>query len=54
MDSMDYRPMVNVTVAESKENGIQGTPTVYVDSTETQTTDFSSALDEAIKAKKES
>ncbi|WGH09050.1 DsbA family protein [Rothia kristinae] len=54
MDSMDYRPMVNVTVEESRQNGIQGTPTNYVDSTETPSTDFASALDEAIKAKKES
>lgn len=33
LDSNKYRPMVNVTVKESQENGISGTPTTYVDST---------------------
>lgn len=52
LDSNTYRPMVNTTVAESQANGITGTPTVFVDGTEAQITDFSSALDTAIKDKK--
>ncbi|MCP3426295.1 DsbA family protein [Rothia sp. AR01] len=51
LDSNKYRPMVNVTVAEAQENGITGTPTVFVDSQSLQQEDFMSFLDEVKEAK---
>ncbi|WP_129662359.1 DsbA family protein [Rothia uropygialis] len=51
LDSNKYRPMVNVTVAESKENGLSGTPTSYVDSTKFTGQSFTDFLNGIKKAK---
>lgn len=50
LDSNDYRPMVDVTVEESKKNGIQGTPTIYLNSKTVEPDSFGDQLDKDIAA----
>lgn len=52
LDENTYRPMVNIMAQESVANGVQGTPTIYVDGKLAEPGDFSKTLNEAIKAKK--
>lgn len=53
LDENTYRPMVNVTAQESLNNGIAGTPTIFIDGSRYEQGDFGKALDDAVKAKKD-
>lgn len=52
MNDGKWRPFVDVVNAESAKNGIQGTPTVFVDGEQYTSNDFSTFLKEKIEAKK--
>lgn len=52
MNDGKWRPFVDVVNAESASNGIQGTPTVFVDGEQYTSNDFSTFLKEKIEAKK--
>ena len=52
MNDGKWRPFVDVVNAESAKNGIQGTPTVFVDGDQYTSNDFSTFLKEKIEAKK--
>ncbi len=51
LDNNKYRPMVNVLVAESKKNDVQGTPTTYVDGRKFTGQSFPDFLNGIIKDK---
>lgn len=51
LDNNKYRPLVNVTVKESQQNGVTGTPTVYADSKKYGNGSFSDFLSGVIKDK---
>ena len=52
MNEDKWRPFVDVVNAESASNGIQGTPTVFVDGDQYTSNDFSAFLKSKIEAKK--
>ena len=52
MNEDKWRPLVDVVNAESASNGIQGTPTVFVDGDQYTSNDFSAFLKSKIEAKK--
>ena len=52
MNEDKWRPLVDVVNAESASNGIQGTPTVFVDGDQYTSNDFSAFLRQKIEAKK--
>ena len=52
MNEDKWRPLVDVVNAESASNGIQGTPTVFVDGDQYTSNDFSTFLKNKIEAKK--
>ena len=52
MNDGKWRPLVDVVNAESASNGIQGTPTVFVDGDQYTSNDFSAFLKSKIEAKK--
>ena len=52
MNDGKWRPLVDVVNAESAKNGIQGTPTVFVDGDQYTSNDFSTFLKQKIEAKK--
>ena len=52
MNEDKWRPLVDVVNAESASNGIQGTPTVFVDGDQYTSNDFSAFLTSKIEAKK--
>ncbi|BAS19758.1 DsbA family protein [Rothia mucilaginosa] len=52
MNDGRWRPFVDVVNAESAKNGIQGTPTVFVDGDQYTSNDFSAFLKQKIEAKK--
>lgn len=51
LDNNKYRPLVNVTVKESQNNGISGTPTIYADIQKYGNGSFSDFLSGVIKGK---
>ena len=52
MNEDKWRPFVDVVNAESASNGIQGTPTVFVDGDQYTSNDFSAFLKSKIESKK--
>ena len=52
LDENTYRPLVNVVAREAVNNGVAGTPTIYVDGNRFEQGTFSDVLDKAVKAKK--
>ena len=52
LDKNTYRPMVNVTTRESVNNGVAGTPAMFVDGKRYEKGEFKDVLQKAIDAKK--
>ena len=52
MNDGKWRPFVDVVNAESAKNGIQGTPTVFVDGDQYTSNDFSTFLKERSKLRR--
>ncbi|CAL8896717.1 DsbA family protein [Kocuria varians] len=52
LDDNTYRPLVNVDAREAVNNGVAGTPTIYVDGKRYEQGTFSDVLNKAVKAKK--
>ena len=52
MNDNKWRSLVDVVTAESSKNGIEGTPTVFVDGEQYTSNDFTGFLQGKIDAKK--
>ena len=51
LDENTYRPMVNVATREAVNNGVAGTPSIFVDGARYEKGTFSDALQKAVDAK---